>query len=164
MIPSLGIISQRHIILPSFFQDIWWKLTNGIRQNVSLVKNTPRKRGVKNSISDIYHIHFSLYYKLEVLQIFSDRHSIHMKAFPVMLVHFFQRAGTGEQPLLAFSEACFLSLSLRQFFSLPFAESPGFFAPLYQNPNPKSSAKAMSMMTGCLHCSRPLSPLSLIHI
>ena len=29
--------------------------------------------------------------------------------------------------------------------------------PLYQNPNPKSSAKAMSMMTGCLHCSRPLS-------
>ena len=32
-----------------------------------------------------------------------------------------------------------------------------FLPPLYQNPNPKSSAKAMSMMTGCLHCSRPLS-------
>ena len=28
--------------------------------------------------------------------------------------------------------------------------------PLYQNPNPKSSAKAMSIITGCLHCSRPL--------
>ena len=118
MIPSLGIISQRHIILPSFFQDIWWKLTNGIRQNVSLVKNTPRKRGVKNSISDIYHTHFSLYYKLEVLQIFRGSHSIHMKAFPVMLVHLFRRTGIGEQPLLAFSETCFLSLSLRQFIFL----------------------------------------------
>ena len=89
MILSLGIISQRHIILPSFFQDICWKLANGIQQNGSLVKNTPRKRGVKNSISDIYRTHFSLYYKLEILQIFSGRHRIHMKAFPVMLIHLF---------------------------------------------------------------------------
>ena len=64
----------------------------------------------------------------QLLQIFSSRHSIHRKAFPVMLVHLFQRTSIGEQPLLAFSEACFLSLSLRQFLSLPFAESPGFFA------------------------------------
>ena len=43
---------------------------------------------------------------------------IRMKAFPVMLVHLFRRAGIGEQPLLAFSEAGFLSLSLRQFLFL----------------------------------------------
>lgn len=30
-------------------------------------KNTPRKRGVKNPISDIYRTHFSLYCKLEVV-------------------------------------------------------------------------------------------------
>ena len=58
---------------------------------------------------------------------YSGSHSIHMKAFPVMLVHLFRRAGIGEQPLLALSEACFLS-SQSLSFSLPFAESPGFFA------------------------------------
>ena len=31
------------------------------------IKNTPRKRGVKNPISDIYRTHFSLYCKLEVV-------------------------------------------------------------------------------------------------
>lgn len=30
-------------------------------------KNTPRKRGVKKPISDIYRTHFSLYCKLEVV-------------------------------------------------------------------------------------------------
>ena len=49
---------------------------------------------------------------------YSGSHSIHMKAFPVMLVHLFRRAGIGEQPLLTFSEACFLSLGLRQFLFL----------------------------------------------
>ena len=49
---------------------------------------------------------------------YSSSHSIHMKAFPVMLVHLFRRTGIGEQPLLAFSEAGFLSLSLRQFLFL----------------------------------------------
>ena len=34
------------------------------------------------------------------------------------LVHLFRRAGIGEQPLLAFSKACFLSLSLCQFLFL----------------------------------------------
>ena len=52
-------------------------------------KYAPKTRR-KNSISDIYHTHFSLYYKLEVLQIFSGRHRIHMKAFQVMLVHLFR--------------------------------------------------------------------------
>ena len=46
---------------------------------------------------------------------YSGSHSIHMKAFPVMLVHLFRRAGIGEQPLLALSEACFLSLNLCHF-------------------------------------------------
>ena len=43
---------------------------------------------------------------------------IRMKAFPVMLVHLFRRTGIGDQPLLAFTEARFLSLSLCQFLFL----------------------------------------------
>ena len=64
----------------------------------------------------------------KLLQIFSGSHSIHMKAFPVMLVHLFRRASIGEQPLLAFSETCFLSLSLRQFLFLCHSRNlPDFF-------------------------------------
>ena len=59
---------------------------------------------------------------------YSGSHSIHMKAFPVMLVHLFRRASIGEQPLLAFSETCFLSLSLRQFLFLCHSRNlPDFF-------------------------------------
>ena len=123
---NLGIISQRHYSLcHHFFKTYGGSLQNGIRQNV-ISEKYARKRGVKNSISDIYHTHFSGYTITEV--IFAAVSSIQHESVPGNACYSSFSAKLVKSSHCLPFETCFLSLSLRRFIFLAICGISRIFA------------------------------------